>query len=104
LKTAAHSWSVATYNILADVNEQEFQNPQELVTVWADIRADIERLGGEVRDSYALVGSYDFQVTFEVEDEDAAIQISMAVERHGLDTETMRAMPIDRLGELIDDV
>lgn len=95
---------MATYSVLADVNENEFQNPQELVTVWADIREDIERLGGELLDSYALIGGYDFQVTYEVDDEDAAIQIAMAVERHGLDTHTMRALPIDRLGELVDDV
>lgn len=95
---------MGTFTILADVNEQEFQNPQELVTVWGDIRADIERLGGEVLDSYALVGSYDFQLTFEVDDDETAIQISMAVERHGLDTETMRALPIARLGELVEDV
>ncbi|UPV75560.1 GYD domain-containing protein [Halorussus limi] len=95
---------MVTYTVLADVNEQEFQNPQELVTVWGEIRADIERLGGELRESYALIGDYDFQLTFEVEEEDAAIQIAMAIERHGLDTKTMRAMSIDRLGELVDDV
>ena len=95
---------MATYTVLADVNEKEFQNPQELVTIWGDVREDIERLGGELLDSYALVGGYDFQLTFEVADEDAAIQIAMAIERHGLDTETMRALPIDRLGELVDDV
>lgn len=95
---------MATYTILADVNEDEFQNPQELVAIWGEIREDIERLGGELLHSYALVGGYDFQLTFEVDDEDAAIQIAIAVERHGLDTHTMRALSIDRLGELVDDV
>jgi uncharacterized protein with GYD domain len=95
---------MATYTVLADVNEDEFQNPQELVTIWGAIREDIEKLGGQLVDSYALVGGYDFQLTFEVEDEDAAIQIAMAIERHGLDTETMRALPVERLGELIEDV
>jgi uncharacterized protein with GYD domain len=95
---------MGTYTVLADVNGQEFQNPQELVTIWGEVREDIERLGGELVDSYALVGGYDFQLTFEVPEEDAAIQIAMAIERHGLDTETMRALSIDRLGELVDDV
>ena len=95
---------MGTYTVLADVNESAFQNPQELVTIWTDIRKDIERLGGELLDSYALVGGYDFQLTFEVADEDAAIQIALAIERHGLDTQTMRAISIDRLSDLVDDI
>lgn len=95
---------MSTYTVLADVNEEAFQNPQELVAVWGEIRNDVERLGGELLASYALVGGFDYQLTFEVEEEDAALQISMAIERHGLDTQTMRATPVDRLGELVDDV
>lgn len=95
---------MVTYTILADVNEQEFQNPQELATVWGEIRNDVERLGGEMTEGYALLGGYDFQLTFEVEEEEDAIQIALAVERHGLDTTTMRAFSVDRLGELVDDI
>ncbi|PSQ04049.1 gyd domain protein [Halobacteriales archaeon QS_6_71_20] len=92
------------YTVLADVNEDQFQNPQELVSVWGDIREDVQRLGGELRESYALVGTSDFLVTFEVEEEDAAIQIAIAIERHGLDTETMRAVPIERMSDIVDDI
>ena len=95
---------MTTYTVLADVNEREFQNPQELISIWGDIREDIQRLGGELVDSYALIGGFDFLVTFEVEEEDAAMQIAMAIERHGLDTQTMRAMSIDRMGELVEDI
>lgn len=45
---------MAIYTILADVSEDEFQNPQELVAIWGEIREDIERLGGELLDSYGL--------------------------------------------------
>jgi len=93
-----------TYTVLADANEAQFQNPQELVSIWGDVREDIERLGGELGESYALVGAYDFQLTFEVPDEEAALQIAIAIEGHGLDTETMRAVPIERMGELVEDV
>ncbi|WP_348610776.1 GYD domain-containing protein [Halobaculum rarum] len=93
-----------TYTVLANANEAQFQNPQELVSIWGDVREDIERLGGELRESYALVGRYDFQLTFEVEDEEAALQIAIAIEGHGLDTETMRAVPIERMGELVEDL
>lgn len=95
---------MTTYTLLADINEQQFQSPQELGVIWGEIREDIERLGGEVLHSYVLIGTYDFQIMFEVEDEDAVLQISMAIQRHGLDTKTMRAVPADRLGELVNDV
>lgn len=95
---------MTTYTVLANVNEREFQNPQELVSIWGDIREDVERLGGELVDSYALMGEYDYRITIEVEDEDVAMQIALAIERHGLDTKTMRSLPIERVGELVEDV
>lgn len=93
-----------TYTVLADVNERQFQNPQELIAIWGEIRGDIERTGGELVDSYALLGEYDFQLTFRVPDEDAAMQIALVIEGYGLDTKTMRSFPVDRLGELVDDI
>ena len=95
---------MATYAVLADVNEDRFQNPQDLLSVWGDIREDVRKLGGEIGERYALVGGYDFLVTYDVDDEDVALQIALAIERHGLDTETMRAIPIERMGDLVDDV
>ncbi|QZX99643.1 GYD domain-containing protein [Halobaculum rubrum] len=93
-----------TYTVLADANEAQFQNPQELVSIRGGVREDIERLGAELRESHALVGGYDFLLTFEVEDEEAALQVAIAIEGHGLDTETMRAIPIERMGELVEDL
>lgn len=94
---------MTTYTLLADVNEQQFQNPQELVSLWGEITDDIETFDGTLLDSYVLIGDYDFQITFQSEDEDAVARIVMAIQRHGLDTRTMRAIPVDRLGELVDD-
>lgn len=93
-----------TYLCQIDVNEQAFQNPQELVSIWGDIRRDIEQLGGEVTDTYGVLGDYDFLVIYRVADEGAAFQVSQAIERHGLDTATSQALPIDRLGDLVEDV
>lgn len=95
---------MSRYIALVDVDEQEFQNPQELAAIWGEVRSDIERLGGEYVDSYALIGGYDFLVTFEVEEEDVAVQIALTIERHGLDTHTMRAVSVERLGELVEDI
>jgi uncharacterized protein with GYD domain len=95
---------VPTYIAQIDVNEDEFQNPQELVSVWGTIREDIDRLGGDILQTYAVLGGYDFHLAFEVESGEVAFQVSQAIERHGLDTETMRTLPVERIGELVDDI
>ncbi|ESP88847.1 GYD domain-containing protein [Candidatus Halobonum tyrrellensis] len=92
-----------TYVCEVDV-EGETQNTQGLAARWGEIREGIERLGGELHDTYTVLGKYDFLVVFEVEDEHAAFQVSQVIEQHGLDTETMQAFPVERMGELVDDV
>ncbi|WP_049898411.1 GYD domain-containing protein [Halococcus agarilyticus] len=93
-----------SYIARIDVNEDEFQNPQELVSVWGTIREDIEGLGGEILQTYVVLGDYDFHLAFEVESGETAFQVSQAIERHGLDTNTMRTLPLERIGELVDDI
>lgn len=93
-----------TYLAQIDVNEDEYQNPQELISIWGTIREDIEDLGGDILQTYAVLGGYDFHLAFEVESGEAAFQVSQAIERHGLDTNTMRTLPVERIGELVDDV
>lgn len=91
-----------TYTLLADIEDQEIQGPQELGSIWGAIREEIEDLGGTPRQSYVLLGEYDFQVVFDA-DEDTVLQIALAAQRQGLRTKTMRAIPTTRLGELADD-
>lgn len=93
-----------TYMTLADVHEQEFQNPQELATIWGDIATDIEEIGGELRESYAVMGAHDFVLIYEVDDADAAIQVAIAAERYGIDATSMQLFPVDRLSELVEDI
>lgn len=93
-----------TYISEVDVHEADAQNPQELVSVWGAIREEIRDLGGEVLDSHAVLGEYDFLILYDVEDRETAFQVTQVIERHGFDTQTMEALPIDRIGELVDDV
>ncbi|QLH80772.1 GYD domain-containing protein [Halosimplex pelagicum] len=93
-----------TYITEVDVHGSEFQNAQELVRIWGAIREEVEELGGEVVDTHAVLGDYDFLIVYAVDDEEQAFQVTQAIERHGLDTKTMQGLPIDRIGELVDDV
>lgn len=45
-----------TYITHVDVNENQFQIPQELISVWGTIREDVDHLGGEIIDTYAVLG------------------------------------------------
>lgn len=93
-----------TYIAHVDVDEMEYQNPQEFVSIWGSIREDVQQAGGEILDTYAVLGPYDFDVRFRVDDDNEAFRVTQLIERHGLDTETYQALPVDRLGEIVDDV
>ena len=64
-----------TYITQVNVNEEQFQNPQELISVWGSIRDDVERLGGEIVDTHAILGDYDFHVKFTVDSSETAFQV-----------------------------
>ena len=96
--------TMRTYMALVDVVDAEVQNAQELATVWGDLRHDIEDVGGELHDAYAILGEHDFLVLFEAPERDQALQVSLLIERRGLDMQTMEIIPVDRFGELVSDM
>ncbi len=94
---------MGTYAALVEVREEQVQNAQELATVWGEIRQDVSDVGGELLDAYAVLGAHDFLVLFEAEGPEHAMQISIGVERYGLDMQTMEVIPVEQMGELVDD-
>ena len=96
--------NMGTYMALVDVTDETVQNVQDLATVWGDLTGDIEALGGELIDAYAILGEHDYIVIFEADGRDKAFQTSVSIERYGLDTQTMEIIPVDDLGELVQDI
>ena len=94
---------MGTYVALIEVREEQVQNAQDLATVWGEIREDVSDVGGELVDAYAVLGEHDFLVLFEADGVEQAMQISIGVERYGLDTQTMEVIPVERMGELVED-
>lgn len=92
-----------TYASLLDVRK-DFQNPQELTSIWGDVRSDLEEFDAQLRDTYAVLGEYDFLVIVDAPDRDAVFQAGIALERHGLDAQTMEIVPTDDLAGVVDDV
>ncbi|WP_160135111.1 GYD domain-containing protein [Halococcus salsus] len=81
-----------TWVALVEAVDAEFQNLQELASLWGDISLELEDVDAELADTYALLGRYDFLVVFEV---------STAAARHGLDMDTMEGVPIEEFGALV---
>ncbi|MEF8801028.1 MAG: GYD domain-containing protein [Halolamina sp.] len=95
---------MGTYMALVDVTDETVQNIQDLATIWSDLTGDIEALGGELLDAYAILGKHDYLIVFEAEGRDGAFQTSVSIERYGLDTQTMEIIPVEELGGLVDDI
>jgi uncharacterized protein with GYD domain len=91
------------YASLVDVRT-DFQNAQELTSVWGDIRSDLEEQNADLEHTYAILGEYDFLVVMEAPDRDTAYQAGVALERHGLDAQTMEIIPTDELAQVVDDL
>lgn len=94
-----------TWIALVEVTDAEFQNLQELSSIWGDIRLETEELSSkvEITDTYALLGRYDFLLVFEAPDRDSVFELSFAVERQGLDMTAMEGVPIEYFGNLVAD-
>jgi uncharacterized protein with GYD domain len=90
------------YASLVDVRT-DFQNAQELTSVWGDIRMDLEDQNAELEHTYGILGEYDFLVIMQAPDRDAAYQAGVALERHGLNAQTMEIMPTEELAQVVDD-
>jgi len=86
------------------VVEARVQNAQELASVWGDLRHDIDEVGGELNDAYAMLGDHDYLVLFDAPDHQTALQISLIVERRGLDMHTHELLPVEEFGSLVQDI
>jgi uncharacterized protein with GYD domain len=71
---------MSTYIAQVAVAGETVQNPQEFVAAWGTINEDIERLDGEILETFAVLGPFDFHVLFDVEDSETALQVSQIIE------------------------
>jgi uncharacterized protein with GYD domain len=93
-----------TYAAIGTIETGKFQNAQELSTIWGDVRADLKDQNCELRDGYVLLGERDVLLVFDAESREDALQASIAAERYGMDMQTMEAMDVEKLGELVEDL
>jgi len=92
-----------TYVAVAEVEVGEFQNAQELTSIWGDVRTDLEERDVILEDAYVLLGDKDVMMVLDAETREDVLEASIAAERYGMSMETMEAMDVDRLGEIVND-
>lgn len=88
---------------LIDIDESNAQNVQEMASIWGDIRREFEEIGASIEESYALLGEYDFLVTFEAPAVGTAFEADIVLERHGLSVQTMEMVDTEEFSELVRD-
>lgn len=84
--------------------DDDFQNVQELASLWGDVRTELESLNAELENTYAMLGEYDFLVIMDVPDRESAYQVALTMEGHGLDMQTMEIVPTDEFANLVEDL
>jgi uncharacterized protein with GYD domain len=94
---------MAKYASHVTVVDREFQNVQELASIWGEIRRELEAFEVEIIDTYAVLGSYDFLVLLEAPDRNTVFQAAITVESHGLDLETVEVTPTESFADLVED-
>lgn len=92
-----------TYVAIAEVEVGEFQNVQELASIWGDVRTDLEERDVFLEDAYVLLGDKDVLMILDAPSRESALEASIAAERYGISLQTMEAMNVDRLGEIVND-
>lgn len=93
-----------TYASLVTVEESEFQNVQEFASLWGEIRTEIERFDVSIKESYAILGEYDFLAIIQAPDRDTAFQAALTLEGYGLSMQTMEVVETDYFSDLAADV
>jgi uncharacterized protein with GYD domain len=94
---------MATYASLVRI-QQDFQNLQELAVIWQEVEAEMEDFDAELLHSYAVLGEFDFLTIFEAPDSDAAFQVSLTMQRNGLDLQTVEIVTTNHFASLVEDL
>ncbi|WP_440988984.1 GYD domain-containing protein [Haloarchaeobius baliensis] len=95
---------MAQFISLVRVRDRDVNNVQELATIWGELKVEIEEFDATLEHTYAILGDYDFVVIFDANGRNEAFKVALAMERHGLDMQTMEAIPTSDFAELVTDI
>lgn len=80
---------MTTYASLVDATGEDIQNVQELAVIWGELQSEFIDHDAELTESYAILGTYDFLIIFEVPNSEGTAKAALTLREHGLTTRTM---------------
>ena len=89
---------------LIEMTDSSAQNVQELASVWGDIQAELDQIDASIQNAYAVLGEFDFLVTFEGPATETAFEADVILERHGLRVQTLPMIDTAAFSRLVDDL
>src|SRR2546428_13652741 len=85
-----------TYILLSSLNPGGLETLKERPDRLQEVNQEIERMGGHVKDQYAVLGPFDFVTILEAPDNETVAKISIGMGARGtVRIQTLSAIPID---------
>jgi uncharacterized protein with GYD domain len=89
---------------LIEMTDSSAQNVQELASVWGEVQTELDEIDASIQEAYAVLGEFDFLVTFEGPATETAFETEVVLERHGLRVQTLPMIETTAFSELVEDM
>jgi uncharacterized protein with GYD domain len=91
---------VPTYILLSSLNPGGLETLRERPDRLREVNQEIEKMGGHIKDQYAVLGPFDFVTILEAPDAETVAKISIGMGARGtVRIQTLSAIPIDEFIE-----
>lgn len=95
---------MSTYILLSEVTDEGAATIKDHPERIKEVNEEIERLGAEVKEQFAVLGPYDFVNIVEAPDEETISRVSVELGSRGtVKIQTLTALPIDDFIERFQD-
>ena len=85
-----------TYILLSSLNPGGLETLRERPERMLEVNQEIERMGGHIKDQYAVLGPFDFVTILEASDNDTVAKIAVSMGARGtVRIQTLPAIPVE---------
>lgn len=92
------------YAVLAELEDIDAQNLQELTAIWGEIESECEAMGVDIEEVYVSLGPYDFLILLDAPSRDRVLKAALVMTRLGLNVMSMGIIPKDQFAEIVKDM
>ena len=85
-----------TYILLSSLNPGGLETLRERPDRMLEVNQEIEKMGGHIKDQYAVLGPFDFVTILEASDNDTVAKIAVSMGARGtVRIQTLPAIPVE---------